>query len=224
MSSAGAITISWSGSIAGSSSSTYGPARASRRAVAAMICRSASGSRAPTWHRRRRPERCVGGRRQELPAVRDALEWHGVAVHAYATVRPGRRRPQGRGGAGAEPCLGGRTQLRSRDRLHWDGSYPVQITSTIARGAPTDQAPAWSPDGSRIVFASTRGESTYSEIYVVNADGRDLQRLTTTPEEDLDPAWSPDGQTHIRKRVYATLSADAHAPRRQPVGLVKPEL
>jgi hypothetical protein len=49
--------------------------------------------------------------------------------------------------------------------------------------------PAWSPDGSKIAFASD--QSGRSEVYVVDADGSHLVQLTTTG--GLAPSWSPDG-------------------------------
>lgn len=42
-----------------------------------------------------------------------------------------------------------------------------------------DMWPAWSPDGRRIVFTSTRDGDP--EVYVMNADGSEPRRLTTTP-------------------------------------------
>jgi TolB protein len=53
--------------------------------------------------------------------------------------------------------------------------------------------PACSPDGRRIVFASTRDGDP--EIYVMNAAGSRAQRLTSTPGRDAHPSWSPDGKT-----------------------------
>ncbi len=49
--------------------------------------------------------------------------------------------------------------------------------------------PKWSPDGTRIVFAANRGY--YGGIFVVNADGSNLRRVT-----DLGgwPVWWPDGK------------------------------
>ena len=51
---------------------------------------------------------------------------------------------------------------------------------------------AWSPDGSRIAFSSFRDDN--DEIYVMNADGTNLRRMTNHPAKDRYPAWSPDGQ------------------------------
>ena len=63
-----------------------------------------------------------------------------------------------------------------------------------------DRAPSWSPDSDRIVFSSGRdghfmGEAgTTEEIYVMDADGENEQRLTENRRNDWDPSWSPDGK------------------------------
>lgn len=51
--------------------------------------------------------------------------------------------------------------------------------------------PSWSPDGERIVFA-LQGEGDPSRIYVIDADGGGLDRLTDFAA--TCPAWSPDGR------------------------------
>jgi len=53
--------------------------------------------------------------------------------------------------------------------------------------------PAWSPDGSRIAFTSLRRDG----IWVMNADGTSLRRVTTSPSLDLEPTWSPDGRRFV---------------------------
>lgn len=60
-------------------------------------------------------------------------------------------------------------------------------------GAPADDTqPAWSPDGSQLVFESQRGGDT--DIYVMDVTGWQVQNLTQRPVDgDGDPAWSPDG-------------------------------
>jgi Tol biopolymer transport system component len=54
----------------------------------------------------------------------------------------------------------------------------------VAQTASVAAAPAWSPDGQRLVFNAPGG------ISVVNVDGSGLQNLT----RGGGPAWSPDGQ------------------------------
>ena len=56
-----------------------------------------------------------------------------------------------------------------------------------------DGSPAWSPDGTRIAFYSERDGN--AEIYVMNADGTGVTRLTRTPADEGYPAWAPDGRT-----------------------------
>jgi dipeptidyl aminopeptidase/acylaminoacyl peptidase len=70
-----------------------------------------------------------------------------------------------------------------------DGSNAVNLTQDEAK----DHSPAWSPDGQWIVFASLR-DSLYWELYIMGADGSDVQRLTWWEDaSDLSPSWSPDG-------------------------------
>ena len=52
--------------------------------------------------------------------------------------------------------------------------------------------PAWSPNGTKIAFGSSR--DTNPEIYVMDPNGSNIVRLTNNPAEDAQPAWSPDGQ------------------------------
>ena len=56
----------------------------------------------------------------------------------------------------------------------------------------TDDYPAWSPDGARIVFTSDRTMDV--EIFVMDSDGGNVQQLTNNPGEDWQPDWSPDSQ------------------------------
>jgi Tol biopolymer transport system component len=55
-----------------------------------------------------------------------------------------------------------------------------------------DSYPSWSPDGGRIVFESNRAGS--HDIWVMNADGSDVRRLTDHPALDETPVFSPDGE------------------------------
>lgn len=43
----------------------------------------------------------------------------------------------------------------------------------------------------RIAFSA--GQHPHEDVYIVNADGSSLRRLTTDPAADFDPSWSPDG-------------------------------
>jgi len=55
-----------------------------------------------------------------------------------------------------------------------------------------------SPDGTRIAFARSRGEQKRpSAVFVMDADGSSLQRITPRGLNAYRPAWSPDGTQMI---------------------------
>ena len=59
------------------------------------------------------------------------------------------------------------------------------------RLAPSGGSPVWSPDGRRIAFVRGDASTGSSEIYVMNADGRNVRRLTHNRVADGSPAWQP---------------------------------
>jgi len=74
--------------------------------------------------------------------------------------------------------------------MNADGSSPTRLTDSKAKVLH----PVWSPDGTKIAFASTPLRHTDNgEIYVMNADGSNLRRLTDSEPWLNWPAWSPDG-------------------------------
>jgi Tol biopolymer transport system component len=70
-----------------------------------------------------------------------------------------------------------------------DGSNQHNVTNDPGHD---NYAPAWSPDGTKIVFTTTR-DNEQGEIYVMDAGGGNLRRLTNDSFGDEEPAFSPDG-------------------------------
>ncbi len=89
-------------------------------------------------------------------------------------------------------------------RMDADGSGPPTFLTTVTtepgrRFSNNESNPAWSPDGTRIVFHSDRDRDPTStdpalrdnvEVYTMNAsDGGDVRRLTTSPGFDGRCDW-----------------------------------
>jgi Tol biopolymer transport system component len=60
--------------------------------------------------------------------------------------------------------------------------------------SPKGRHPDWSPDGRKIAFYSNLHNIAQQDIYVMNADGANIVRVTNHPKSDRLPAWSPDGR------------------------------
>ena len=74
----------------------------------------------------------------------------------------------------------------------WRRTARIRFGSPSAR-RPIDHHPAFSPDGSRIVFASGPDDASL-QIHVMNADGSGTPvQLTSSPGGNRYPKWSPDG-------------------------------
>jgi TolB protein len=65
-----------------------------------------------------------------------------------------------------------------------DGQNRTQLT----RNGGDNESPSWAPDGSLIVFSSTREGP--SRLYVMTAFGTDQRRLLLLNGEQMNPKWS----------------------------------
>jgi len=83
--------------------------------------------------------------------------------------------------------------------MHADGSNQTNITNNPAR----DILPAWSPDGKKIAFVSTRINDK-PHVFSMNPDGSGVTQLTDGIGHGFFFKWSPDG----KKIAYVTYSDD----------------
>jgi TolB protein len=70
-----------------------------------------------------------------------------------------------------------------------------RVTALAGSGDWNDEQPRWSPDGRRMAFKSDRGGSY--NLYVMDADGGNVTRLTEHAAVDHDPTWLPDGESMV---------------------------
>ena len=78
--------------------------------------------------------------------------------------------------------------------MNGDGSGQQNVT----RDPAFYESVVWSPDGRRLAFAAQKRVKAHRDVwatnvYVMNADGSGLRRLTWTAWSD-HPVWSPDGR------------------------------
>src|SRR5881628_622831 len=83
----------------------------------------------------------------------------------------------------------GRFQLYSAERANLAQLRKIMDDTAVAT------EPAFSPDGSRIAFTSTRDGQP--EIYIMDADGTSAGRLTNSPGADGDASFTADGQSVV---------------------------
>jgi len=93
-----------------------------------------------------------------------------------------------------------------------DGEHAHRLTDekgdpSTPKGLFFQIDPAWSPDATKIAFASSR--QGVSHIFVMNADGTGTRRLTDGARADEQPSWSPDGRSTVFGREGAIYRVPA---------------
>jgi TolB protein len=69
--------------------------------------------------------------------------------------------------------------------------FPSEEWTCLTEANVDSRYPAWSPDGQRLVFASKSDGSW--DIFVMDRDGTNLEKLVDHPANDRMPGWSADG-------------------------------
>jgi len=111
----------------------------------------------------------------------------------------------------------------------WIADVKTGATKRLTMGLAgvRSRAPAWSPDGTHLVFVSNRRGKT--DLWIVSTEGerQGLVQLTSDDASEDDPDWSPDGRTiafsakrsseyYMATGVYTVPAAGGPATRITP--------
>lgn len=94
----------------------------------------------------------------------------------------------------------------------------------FARYGGSNMSPAVSPDGSKVAMILSK--DGWTDLYVCDADGANLRRLTKSPQDESSPCWSPDGQwicyasKERERRSLSKISVSGGTPHRIATTLV----
>jgi TolB protein len=150
-----------------------------RGVAAAVLVMLAGGcGMVPSWTSADAPEHSAAARPRSATAGNTGNEEAGVAAMSLPRASaPGER---------GDLALATGTQTTDEA----DSTVNVSRTTFAEEGADFDPCPT--PDGTRVVFASTAHRKT-ADLYVKRTDGRVVTQLTNDPAEDAMPSVSPDG-------------------------------
>jgi Tol biopolymer transport system component len=124
--------------------------------------------------------------------------------------------------------LRGRNSIVHIYTMNIDGTNQTKLT----RHDSDNFSFSWSPDNSKIVFSTDRDQPfsldinnpARYEMYMINADGSGVKRLTQTDYHSLWPSWSPDGQTiaytsgPVGSAAIYLMNADGSGQRKLSTG------
>jgi hypothetical protein len=100
-------------------------------------------------------------------------------------------REQGPAGAALEQQI--QQQLcRGTMRLIGPNCLGISEARNLTNDPAFDGWPAWSPDGTKIAFASNRRGSY--EIYIMNPDGSGVRKVANNEGRATAPQWTKDGK------------------------------
>ena len=72
-----------------------------------------------------------------------------------------------------------------------------EILAVIAAKKGFALNPRWSPDGSRLIFQSSKKDKKDADLFVIDSDGNNLTQLTINKSYDGQPYWTQDGYIYF---------------------------
>ncbi len=95
-----------------------------------------------------------------------------------------------------------------------------------ARYGGSNISPAVSPDGNKVAMILSK--DGWTDLYVADADGGNLKRLTRSPQDESSPCWSPDGKwicfaaKQKERRSLCKIAASGGSPQVIATGVPSP--
>ena len=151
--------------------------------------RQVHAASAPASARRPAASSAPTARRSSSPAAISTPTPRSKYADGVQAARGGHARP-----ASAAATSG--TSIRT-----WTSSRPTPTAADLKRLTDAkgyDAEGSYSPDGKQIVFCSNRGGADNLELYIMDADGKNVRQLTNAPGcYNGGPFFSPDGKQVI---------------------------
>jgi Tol biopolymer transport system component len=146
----------------------------------------------------------------------------GVATVVTTAGSVAARQPQA-----AEEIVFRSNRADGLNELYVIGRDGLDLRRLTFDGSPV-RTPRFSPDGTRIAFASAK--SGNFDIWTINRDGTGLRRLTSDPEREEAPSWTVTGEILFQRGPFAcetgcsavVVPADGGAERTLPIGDIGP--
>lgn len=86
-----------------------------------------------------------------------------------------------------------------RATLQWDGPNKVRVLEDkrLTYAGWYNAVPSWSPSSDKIAFAGFDKEISRFDLFMMNPDGTNMERLTLRTGDNESPTWAPNGQLII---------------------------
>ncbi len=83
-----------------------------------------------------------------------------------------------------------------RAELKWEGQTDVRVVSDkrLTYAGWYNATPSWSPDSDKLAFAGYDKDIDRFDLFMMNPDGTNLERMTIRCGDNEHPSWSPNGQ------------------------------
>jgi Tol biopolymer transport system component len=86
-------------------------------------------------------------------------------------------------------------QITDQQADIWVYDLARDLITPVTSDPADDSVPVWTPDGRRLVFASTRSGGKIANLYLQLADGSGVaERLTESPNAQRASSWHPSGR------------------------------